>query len=158
MKRLMLIVLIVAMTALMVAAAPVAAASPGRTLGVNVLLKTAISDKILAELGTKGAVLDIMTQINALTMRIKSNNLAALKALPYVASVNEDAVRNGAPIDTVAVDDFADGRSTWNLDAINVTDYGSTTRAVDYDGTGVYSRCSTPDCSTPGASTSLRIG
>lgn len=138
MKRLMLIVLIVAMTALMVAAAPVAAASPSRTLGVNVLLNTAISDKILAELGTKGTVLDVMTQINALTMRIKSNNIAAVKALPYVVSVNEDAVRNGAPIDTVAVDNFASGMSTWNLDAINVTDFGSTTRTVDEDGTGVY--------------------
>ena len=28
--------------------------------------------------------------------------------------------------------------STWDLDAINVTDFGITTRQVDYDGTGVY--------------------
>ncbi len=51
---------------------------------------------------------------------------------------NPDAERNGAPVDTVAASDFLDGLSTWNLDAINVTDFGFDNRQVAYDGTGVY--------------------
>ena len=34
--------------------------------------------------------------------------------------------------------DFADGLSTWDLDAINVTDFGFDNRTVAEDGTGVY--------------------
>jgi subtilisin family serine protease len=49
-----------------------------------------------------------------------------------------EAARNGAPADTVAAADFADGLSTWDLDAINVTDFGFDNRQVAYDGTGVY--------------------
>jgi subtilisin family serine protease len=55
-----------------------------------------------------------------------------------VAAANPDAERNGAPVDTVAATDFMDGLSTWDQDAINVTDYGFNNRQVDYDGTGVY--------------------
>jgi subtilisin family serine protease len=49
-----------------------------------------------------------------------------------------EAARNGAPADTVAAADFADGLSTWDLDAINVTDFGFDNRQVAYDGTDVY--------------------
>ncbi|MBV1709657.1 MAG: S8 family serine peptidase, partial [Erysipelothrix sp.] len=38
----------------------------------------------------------------------------------------------------VLADNFGDGLSTWNLDAINVTDFGFDNRQVSYDGTGVY--------------------
>jgi subtilisin family serine protease len=138
MKRLMLIVLIIAMTALLVAVAPVSAASTSRTIGINVVLNTPVSAKILAELGTKGTVIDVVAEINALTMRIKSSSLPSILALPYVAAASPDAVRNGAPVDAVEVENFADGRNTWNLDAINVTEYGTTDRQVSYDGTGIY--------------------
>ena len=36
------------------------------------------------------------------------------------------------------ISDFSDGLSTWDLDAINVTDSGFDNRQVAYDGTGVY--------------------
>ena len=36
------------------------------------------------------------------------------------------------------VEDFADGLSTWDQDAINVTDFGFDNRQVNYDGAGVY--------------------
>ena len=38
----------------------------------------------------------------------------------------------------MAAPDFLDGLSTWNLDAVNVTDFGFDNRTVAYDGTGVY--------------------
>ena len=41
------------------------------------------------------------------------------------------------PLDTVEVEDFTDGISTWDLDAINVTDLG-TGRTIGYTGDGVY--------------------
>ncbi len=41
-------------------------------------------------------------------------------------------------MDTVPATDFMDGLSTWNLDAVNVTDFGFDNRQVAYDGTGVY--------------------
>lgn len=136
MKRIVLVSLLI--LALFVLVMPVSAASGSGTIGINVLLNTQISDKILADLGSRGTVLDVMTGLNALTMRVKSGKLAAIKALPYVAAANPDAVRQGAPIDTVTAADFTDGLNTWNLDAINVTDYGVADRKVSYDGTGVY--------------------
>ena len=51
---------------------------------------------------------------------------------------NPDAERKEIPIDTVLVEKFADGLSTWNLDAINVTDWGFDNRQVNFDGEGVY--------------------
>ncbi|HAL74074.1 MAG TPA: Subtilisin DY, partial [Clostridiales bacterium] len=76
-------------------------------------------------------------EINAVIMKVKAVNLPAIKALPYVAAVSEDALRNGAPVDTVAATDFTNGINTWNLDAINVTNFGGA-RTVAYDGTGVF--------------------
>ena len=57
---------------------------------------------------------------------------------PRNPAANPDAERTGAPIDTVAAADFADGLSTWNLDVIEVTDFSFDNRQVDQDGTGVY--------------------
>jgi len=113
------------------------AASPNRTIGVNVVLNTDISDAILADLGTHGKVRDLVPEIDALTMQVRESELAVIRDLPYVAAANPDAVRNGAPVDAVDATDFMDGLSTWDLDAINVTDKGAG-RTIDYDGTGVY--------------------
>jgi subtilisin family serine protease len=135
MKRLLLFSLMI--TLILMTVAPVAAA-PNASIGINVVLNTLISDQILKDLGTRGRVLDVIYEINALTMRIKTSQLAEIKALPYVAAANPDAVRQGAPIDTVSVENFTDGLSTWNLDSINVTDFWFNNRQVDYDGTGVY--------------------
>jgi subtilisin family serine protease len=141
MKRFLIIPLLIIMIALLAAGWPVAAASANSTVGINVLLKTGISDQILAELSAHGQIADVLYEIDALTMRVKSGELAAIRALPYVASASPDAVRNGAPIDTVAAENFLTGMNTWDLDAVNVTDYTGTltgTRSVAFDGTGVY--------------------
>lgn len=136
MKRTLLIILIV--SALLIMGIPASAASTTATIGINVLLKADASPKILADLGRFGTVLDVLSELDALTMRIKAGKLASIRALPYVAAASPDAVRNGAPVDTVAASDFTTGKSTWDLDAVNVTDFGAIDRKVAYNGTGVY--------------------
>ena len=96
-------------------------ASAKGNIGINVLLNTKVTKQILAELGNYGKVRDVLYYVNAVTLQAKANQIAAIKALPYVAAANPDAKRTGSPVDTVLVEDFADGLSTWNLDAINVT-------------------------------------
>jgi subtilisin family serine protease len=114
------------------------AASGNNRIGINVVLNTDINNNILADLGSYGKIGDVIYELNALTMRVAENQLATIQALPYVAAANPDAERYGAPIDTVEATDFSDGLSTWDLDAINVTDYGFDNRQVGFDGTGVY--------------------
>lgn len=112
-------------------------AAPDKLIGVNVVLNTDITDSILADLAKQGKVRDVIYEIDALTMQIRTSKLAEIQALPYVTAVSPDAVRNGAPIDTVFVDNFTDGMNTWDMDAVNVTDFG-VGRTMEYDGTGVY--------------------
>ena len=112
--------------------------SPQATIGINIVLNMSITEEILAELGTYGKVRDVLYKVGALTMQVKADQLPSILALPYVEAANPDAVRSGSPVDTVFVEDFSDGLSTWNLDAINVTDIGFGNRQVAYDGDGVY--------------------
>lgn len=118
-------------------AVPAGAASAGAAIGINVLLSTPITTPILVELKTHGTVQAVLSDINGLTMAVTTNELAKIRHLPFVISASPDAQRMGAPIDTVAAGDFGNGLSTWDLDAINVTDFGAG-RQVAYDGTGVY--------------------
>src|SRR5512140_1393761 len=106
-------------------------------IGINVLLNTGVTDAILADLGTRGRVRDVVTEVRAVTLQIAAGDLASIRALPYVASATPDAERKGSPVDTVAATDFTGGRSTWDMDAINVTDLGAG-RTVGFDGSGVY--------------------
>jgi len=116
----------------------VTGAAPDKLIGVNVVLNTDITDGILADLAKQGKVRDVIYEIDALTMQVRTSKLATIKALPYVVAVSPDAVRNGAPVGTVLVDNFANGLSTWDQDAINATDFGFDNRQVDFDGAGVY--------------------
>jgi subtilisin family serine protease len=116
----------------------VTGAAPDKMIGVNILLNTDVSNTILGDLAKYGNVRDVIYEIDALTMQIRTSKLATIRTLPYVAAASPDASRNGAPVDSVFVEDFADGLSTWDQDAINVTDFGFDNRQVAYDGTGVY--------------------
>jgi len=107
-------------------------------VGVNIVLNTEVTDDILVNLGKLGKVLDVLPEIKAVRIKAKVSDLATIQALPYVEAVNMDAERTGGPIDTVEVENFSHGLSTWNLDAINVTDNSSGVRVVEQDGTGVY--------------------
>ena len=136
MKRIFLIVLLVA--SLLVTGIPLSAASPAGSIGINVVLNTDIDSTLLAKLGAHGRVLDVQYALDALTMRIKADKLPVIRALPFVAAANPDAVRNGAPVDTVEATNFMAGLSTWDMDAVNVTEFGAADRQVTFDGTGVY--------------------
>jgi hypothetical protein len=133
-----LVITLLAVAVLLFSSVPAAAAGNKQMIGINVVLNTGITDAILADLGTHGKVRDVVYEIDAVTMQIRAGDLIVIQSLPYVAAANPDATRNGAPVDTVAATDFMDGLSTWDLDAINVTDFGFDNRQVDYDGTGVY--------------------
>jgi subtilisin family serine protease len=122
----------------MLALSNVAVAQTKGMIGINVLLKTDVTQAILTDLGTHGTVRDVIAEIKAVTVQAKASELAAIQALPYVAAANPDAARTGAPVSEVAATDFMDGLSTWDMDAINVTDFGFNNRQVAQDGTGVY--------------------
>jgi hypothetical protein len=108
-------------------------------IGINVLFKSGITQQNLNDLGRFGTVLDTTPVIKLVTMRSTASQLPAIRALSYVAAANPDAERKGSPLDTVAATNFANGLSTWDMDAVNVTaNPGFSGRAVSYDGTGVY--------------------
>jgi subtilisin family serine protease len=107
-------------------------------VAINIVLNTEVTNEILTELGEYGSVLDVLEVINAVRLKAKADVLPEIQALPYVEAANPDAERNAPPFDAVLVEDFSDGLSTWNLDAINVTDFGFDNRQVSQDGTGVY--------------------
>ena len=129
---------LVLVVALLAAVVPVGAGASGSgTIGVNVLLTTDITPAILADLGRYGRVRATLDSIDAVIMRSDPGQIRALQRLPYVAAVNRDAERQGAPIDAISASDFAGGGATWDLDAMNVANIGTAGRSVAYDG-GVY--------------------
>jgi hypothetical protein len=114
-------------------------ASAEAAIGINVLLKGAITQANLADLGKYGTVLETLPDIKLVTMRSTASQLPAIRSRAYVAAANPDAQRQGAPIDGVAATNFANGISTWDMDASNVTvKPGFSGRAINFDGTGVY--------------------
>ena len=112
-----------------------AGTASGQTIGVNVRLNQSITQSILDDLGTHGEVLDVIREINAVTLRSQAAELAVIQSLHYVAGANPDAMRNLASLPSPG--EFSQGANLWNLDAINVTDF-SGGRTVAYDGEGVY--------------------
>jgi subtilisin family serine protease len=107
-------------------------------VGINIVLNTEISDAILQELGNYGKLLDVLQQINGVRILGKTSVIPDILALPYVEAAGPDAERYGSPVDVVEATNFGNGLSTWNLDAVNVTDFGFNNRQVEYDGTGVF--------------------
>ncbi len=65
--------------------------------------------------------MDEIAELNAIRVRAKRDQLPAIQALPFVAAATPDAVRNARPVDVVAATNFTNGFSTWDQDAINVT-------------------------------------
>lgn len=109
------------------------------SIGINVLLKNAITQQNLTDLGRFGTVRDTTPSIKLVTLKSTASQLPAIRSLSYVAAATPDAERKGSPVDTVAATNFANGLSTWDMDAVNVTSNpGFSGRAVNYDGTGVY--------------------
>lgn len=118
-----------------------AQASTSRTIGVNVALNQDITDAALSELSKYGRVRDQLPSLDAVTMQVSGDQLEALRALPFVASANPDAERSLGPITTAAADNLADGTSSWDLDAMDITDKapGVNGRVLpNYTGESVY--------------------
>jgi hypothetical protein len=109
-----------------------------RTIGINVLFNTDVTDALVTDLSQYGRVGNKLLSIDAVTMMTDEANLDAIRALPYVAAAEPDAERNGSPVDTVSVTNFSNGFNTWDNDAINVTQIGTLARQVPQDGAGVY--------------------
>lgn len=133
-KILAMIAIVVLLTSMSVSAE----GSDNRIIRINVLLNTEIADNILADLGTYGTVWGVIEEIRAVMLLAEKGALDAINALPYVEVAKPDAGRYSGPMETLPVEDFANGLSTWNMDAINVTDWGFDNRQVGFDGTGVY--------------------
>ena len=116
-------------------------ASTSGTKGINVALKGPATAAQIATLSTYGTVVKQLPEIYAVLMTGDAANLKDIQALDFVAAANFDAERNAPPIDAVPMADFAAGFSTWNLDAVNVTNPGArpgSERTQSLDGTGVY--------------------
>lgn len=119
-------------------AASASAATADKVIGANVLLNRAPTAAILAQLGTRGTVRDVVPEIRAVTLKTTTSQLAAIRAMPFVTSANPDARRLGSPVDTVDATNFANGINTWDLDAVDVTNWHVAGRTVPYDGSGTY--------------------
>lgn len=114
-----------------------AAAQADQPIGINLLLNAPPSGAILRDLDTYGRVLDVIPEINAVTLRTEASRIPEIRALPFVTAADPDVEceyvgRGGLP-----VPDLSAGANMWNLDAISVTDFGGG-RTVAYDGEGVY--------------------
>ncbi len=106
-------------------------------VALNVLLTGFPDAGMKAQLGQYGRIVDQLTAIPAVTMTTTVANVDAIRALPFVVAATPDAERKGSPVDTVSVTDFGSGLSTWDHDAIDVTEFGFANRVVAEDGTGV---------------------
>ena len=122
----------------MVLTIPVGARSSNSQVNVNVLLSSDVTAGDITELGTFGRITGEAEAINAVFMKVRSGDMDAIADLPFVVTVSPDAERKGSPVDTVAAEDFTNGLSTWDNDAINVTDFGFNNREVSETGAGVY--------------------
>lgn len=113
------------------------AESRAAVVRVNVILDGPLTDTRLAALGRFGAVKDGIVELNSFVVQGKGLTPAALLGLPFVTAANFDAERSAGPVAPMAADSMVDGRSTWDLDAVDVTDPAAGGRTVAQDGAGV---------------------
>jgi subtilisin family serine protease len=121
---------------------PTELASVSGTKPINVLTKTPATSSQLSELAKYGSVLKEIRQLKAVIMTGNESSLASIRKLNFVATANFDAERNIPPGATVELTDFTTGLSTWDLDAIDVTQRttprSTRERTEPMDGAGVY--------------------
>jgi hypothetical protein len=100
------------------------AAAQNKMTGINVVLNTAPTASVLAALGQHGKVRDVVPEISAVTLQARESALAAIQALPFVEAAGFDQPRDTSPMDGPQVSPLATGISTWDQDAIDVTNLG----------------------------------
>lgn len=113
-------------------------ATASGVIGINVVLKAPATAANRTELAKYGNLMDEIPELNGIRVKAKADQLAAIQALPFVKYATPDAERHAIPIDAVEVADFSNGRSTWDQDAINVTNFGAGRTLTQYDGTGIF--------------------
>src|SRR5262245_33562288 len=94
------------------------AAAEAEKIGINVLLDRMPSEDVLAALDEHGTVLDVIPELNAVTLVAKESALDAIRSVDGVETAAPDAeseLLGGLPFP-----DLSDGASHWGLDAINV--------------------------------------
>src|SRR5262245_13433019 len=67
-----------------------AASAHGGQIGINVLLNRAPDRAVLTNLALHGNVLNVIAEINAVTMKVNESELPNIRALPYVTSATPD--------------------------------------------------------------------
>src|SRR5262249_7597582 len=116
----------------------ISARADTQTVNVNVLLDTEPTEAVVASLAVHGAVLDVITELAAVVLQTQQGELGNISSLPHVVSVTSDASAAVGPRSAARnVQSTAGGRSTFNQDAINISDLG-VGRTVSEDGDGVY--------------------
>src|SRR5512146_1458150 len=90
-------------------------ASAQKTIGINVVVKTEITQSVLSDLGQHGKLRDILYEIRGISMLAPSSELDVIQQLPYVAYANPDQPRSTGPVSALPVSDFSGGRSTWDM-------------------------------------------
>ena len=113
-------------------------AAASKTVSLNVVVEGELDDAKLATLAAYGRIVDTIPELGAVFMSGKGLSPEALLALPFVVAANPDAERGTGPVSTLSAADMADGMSTWNLDAVDVTEPGFGRRVVAETGAGVY--------------------
>jgi subtilisin family serine protease len=114
-------------------------ASTSGTKPINVVTKTPATAGQLAQLAKYGSVLKEIRDIKAVIMTGDEAGLTAIRSLPFVAAAGLDAERSIPPLATAALTSFESGLNTWDLDAVNVTNFGAgRTIGAGHDGDGVY--------------------
>jgi subtilisin family serine protease len=105
---------------------------------INVILDGPVTDARLAALAAIGTVKDQIPELNAVMVQGKGLSPASFLDLPFVAAANYDAERSTGPVSPIATDSMVTGISTWDLDAVDVTDPLVAGRCLAQDGSGVY--------------------
>ena len=105
---------------------------------LNVLLDVEPSEPIVADLAGYGTVLDVISELKAVVLQTQEVEVAGIRSLSHVVSARIDtSISVGTPEESRYVQPITAGRSTFNQDAINVTNLG-VGRTVGEDGEGVY--------------------
>ncbi|MBN2359385.1 MAG: Subtilisin DY, partial [Deltaproteobacteria bacterium] len=131
--------LLVATTAQAVKDSPIAKVKKEKLVGITILVNAPLDAAMIDALAPFGDVINYFDEIDGVVIKGLESDLAEIRALPFVLEAGLDSERLGGPFDSVGIPDVMGlGYSTWDLDAINVTNVGYNNRVVDYDGTGVY--------------------
>src|SRR5689334_6607184 len=67
------------------------------TLTLNVMLNTEPTEAVVAEFARYGAVLDVISELNAVVVQTQAENLAGVRSHPQVLSVTPDTATTVAP-------------------------------------------------------------